>query len=656
MEPAGGYWKLLRGRHALRLYAIGLFMTGSILQAEPCLLTQDVVAPYVCASAYEDTDGLQTFETIDAVEFPDRITENQQVGYTSSVWWVRMQLKAVKGHPFAGTMVVAAQGCDRVDVRLRSSTGKERLIRLGDDIPFYKREVFSRLQSFRLTLKPEEVVDITIRYQTTNGMRFPLKIYSAHAYERHNASEHMLYGVYFGILFVMLLYNAVLFFVVRDAVSVDYLNFLVTFALGVTSLTGFAYEYFWPDALYWTDRAHPFFLNLAMFFGMRFIQRYIDLPRYSPNLARLLKGLRYMALILAIVSLGPFVRTVSVLTHVVVLLAVPTIFIGGLRGLLLKVRAAGYLMAAWVLLLSGAFLYALVSFGLLPYNLFTSNLLLFGSAVDMLIFSIGLGERYSQLKVTAREYEMQLEMAQNLQKSLLPTVPEGIGFSELQYAFRPMHPVGGDFLDILEGRDGLGLFICDVSGHGIGASLLSSMVKMSLSGFWTDCADRPDDVIDRLYRSMTDKFGDQYLTACGVWIDRKTGHVRYARAGHEEPILMRADGAIEYLRAPGTILHRMFYIRPALEEVQLYHGDTLLLFTDGLTGALNKQLKSFGDTELIPLLQENRKEPLSQFCDHIVRRLDAFTDHDFRDDLALMIYRHQGSDGKAEEAFSRSAT
>lgn len=146
-----------------------------------------------------------------------------------------------------------------------------------------------------------------------------------------------------------------------------------------------------------------------------------------------------------------------------------------------------------------------------PYNLFTSNMLLFGSAVDMLIFSVRLGERYNQLRVTACEYEMQLEIARNLQKSLLPPLSESVGSTELQYAFRPMHLVGGDFLDILDTKDGLGLFICDVSGHGIGASLLSSMVKMSLSGFRGDCADRPAEVIGRLYRSLTVKFGDQYL-------------------------------------------------------------------------------------------------------------------------------------------------
>jgi hypothetical protein len=615
-------------------------LTSGLLQAEPCLLSSDVKSLHDCASALEDRKHEFSFDTIDAEPFSLPLTKSKQVGYTQSAWWVRLQLKAEKNRPFSGTLIVAPQGCDRVDVRLRSSTGSERTLQLGDNVPFYEREVDSRLQSLRVHLEPAETLDVMLRYETTNGLRFPLQIYEEHAYERHNANERLLYGIYFGILFVMLLYNAVLFLVVRDAVSVDYLNFLVAFALGVTSLTGFAYEYFWPDAVYWTDRAHPFFMNIALFFGIRFIQRYIDSARYAHLLDVILSALRYVALLLAIVSIGPYVRTVSILTQAVVLLSVPVIFVVSVRGLMLKVRPARYLMTAWVLLLSGAFLYALASVGVLPYNLFTSNMLLFGSAVDMLIFSLGLGERYSQLRVTAREYEMQLEIARNLQKSLLPALPESVGSTELQYAFRPMHLVGGDFLDILDTKDGLGLFICDVSGHGIGASLLSSMVKMSLSGFWSDCADRPAEVIGRLYRSLTDKFGDQYLTACAVWIDRRSGRLRYARAGHEEPILLRADGSIEYLNAPGTILHTMFYVPATPEEITMSAGDTLLLFTDGLTQALNRQLVSFGEAELIPLLLEHRSESLSLLCERIVRRLDAFTDHDFRDDLALLIYRH----------------
>lgn len=624
----------------MKILPVGAFFSAAGLHAEACLLNQDVMPLHSCALLLEDRTREITFDTIDTKSLTVPLKEGLHVGYTESAWWIRLQLRAERNRPFSGTMVVASQGCDRVDVRLQSSTGSERMVVLGDSMPFYSREVDSRLHSLRIHMQPAETLDITLRYETTNGLRFPLMIYEEKAYERHIANERMLYGIYFGILIVMLLFNFALFLIVRDVVSVDYLIFLAAFALGVTSLTGFGYEYLWPEAVYWTQRSTPFFMNIALFAGIRFIQNYLDSVKYTRIVHRFLTTLSYGNLLLAAVSLGPFVREVSWLTQLSVLLSVPAILYSSIQGLRQNLRTARYLMAAWILLLAGAFLYALVSTGLLPYNLITSNMLLLGSAADLLIFALALGDRYSQLRVTAREYEMQLEIARNLQKSLLPSIPESIGPTELQYAFRPMRLVGGDFLDIVETKNGLGLFICDVSGHGIGASLLSSMVKMSLSGFWSDCADRPEEVIGRLYRSLTNKFGDQYLTACAVWIDRQSGLMRYARAGHEEPILLRADGQISYLDAPGTILHTMFYVPATPAEVMLNQGDTLLLFTDGLTQAMNHQHVSFGEAELTSLLLENREEPLFVLCERIVKRLDSFIDYDFVDDLALLIYRH----------------
>ena len=608
------------------------------LSANPCELPETYEPLLGCTSFYEDKDHTESFDTV--LEQAFQPLEKEQVGYTRSAWWLKLTVEAAPDEPFSGTLIAAPQGCDNIEVQIVSSRGTQRFVKFGDKIPFYEREVESRLQGFRIHMQPGESVSIVLRYTTTNSLRFPLTLYEEHSFEKHNANERLLYGIYFGVLLVMIIYNLALFFAVRDVVSVDYLLFLITFAIGVASLTGFAFEYFWPAATNWTDKSHPFFMNLALFFGMRFIRRYINAKNFAPYLDQTIRALGYSALVFAVISLGPFVRLVSVATQLMVLASVPVVLVTSIRGAVLKVRPAKYLMTAWILLLVGAVLYALASMGAIPFNLLTSNMLLIGSAIDMLIFSLGLGERYSELRVRSREYEMQLDIARIWSKSLLPNLPATIDRNQLQYRFRPMNQVGGDLIDVFEAENGLGLFICDVSGHGIGASLLSSMVKVAITGLFRDYVKQPSAMIDHLYQSLVDKFGDQYLTACAVWIDQKDNKLRYARAGHEDPILLRKNGNIEILNAAGTILHTRFYQSPKTQEVDLEAGDTLFLFTDGLTAPLNQDLVSFGDSELLPLIEKYGKDSLIGLCDRFVIALDQFS-KEYRDDLAILIYRHR---------------
>ncbi|MBW7857421.1 MAG: SpoIIE family protein phosphatase [Leptonema sp. (in: Bacteria)] len=612
---------------------------------EACSITDKIgrssQSLFRCAVYYEDQDRKLAFTTVDEQwqKFKPFQKDNQSAGYTKSAYWVRLHIQNQESKRFTGIMLVAPQGCDHIGVRLVFSDGQIREFELGDSLPYDIREIASRLQGFRLELQPQEIVDITLRYQTTNGLRFPLQLYSDQSFERHSVNERMLFGVYFGILVVMVIYNLSLFIAIRDTVSIDYIVFLVSFAFGILSLTGFGFEYLWPYATYFTHRAHPIFMSISLFFGIRFIQSYVHSATIEKYTDKFLTLLRYFTLFIAIAALGPFVRQVSVLLQLVVMISVPTVLFIGIYGTILKRSGAAYLLLAWILLLVGALLYALASIGLLPYNLFTSNMLLLGSAADMLIFSLGLGERYGQLRLQNHEFEMQLEIARNMQKSLLPVIPETIRSTQLHYIYRPMQLVGGDFVDVMKRDDELGLFICDVSGHGIGASLLSSMVKMSLSTYWHDCITEPDELLRKMHKSLLDKFGDQYLTACAVSINQKTGLLRYARAGHEEPIIVRSNGQIEYLDSPGTILHSMLMMPIHTSELQLNKGDSLLLFTDGLSQAMNKRMQQFGDSRLVELLKYYHNESPVELCNRIKKSLDKFIANELQDDLALMIYK-----------------
>jgi serine phosphatase RsbU (regulator of sigma subunit) len=126
--------------------------------------------------------------------------------------------------------------------------------------------------------------------------------------------------------------------------------------------------------------------------------------------------------------------------------------------------------------------------------------------------------------------------------------------------------------------------VADVSGHGVPAALVASMLKVALAAE-ADRYDRPGDILTGINRALTGKVELAYVTACCVVVDPPRRSVAYALAGHPPPLLRRADGRIEPLTEGGIAMTWMPSAVYATTEVAFEPGDCLLLYTDGLTEA-----------------------------------------------------------------------
>ncbi|HEX4954042.1 MAG TPA: PP2C family protein-serine/threonine phosphatase [Thermoanaerobaculia bacterium] len=261
-------------------------------------------------------------------------------------------------------------------------------------------------------------------------------------------------------------------------------------------------------------------------------------------------------------------------------------------------------------------------------------MLIFMTSVGYLVVQRMLaGER--RLVAVSRE----LELAREIQQSLLPrTLPEIAGL-RVAARYLPMSAIGGDFYDFAAQQPHrLGVIVADVTGHGVPAALVASMVKIAFVAE-ADRLDRPAEALSQINRALCGRFKGAFVTACCAAIDTAEGRLRYASAGHPAPLLLRRDGHLERLDQRGLLLAFDPRAQYAMAEVSLGAGDRLLFFSDGLLEAANAADELFGDVCLERLLVASAASTPERLVEQILADLRRWVgpDAEFQDDVTIVV-------------------
>jgi phosphoserine phosphatase RsbU/P len=243
--------------------------------------------------------------------------------------------------------------------------------------------------------------------------------------------------------------------------------------------------------------------------------------------------------------------------------------------------------------------------------------------------------------VEQRRLEKELAIAREIQESFLPkSAPRLSGF-ELAGTARAHAQVGGDYYDWIRVSDNrIGLAIADVSGKGIPAALIMAGFRMSLlAEIRNDFAIRAVmSKVNSLLHESTDR--DKFVTAFYGVLDHKNRVLLFSNAGHNPPILLRADGRIEYLHEGGVALGVLGEARYEERPIALRSGDVLVLYTDGVTEAESPGGEQFGQTRLeqtIVRLADRSAEAIRDGIEHTV--MDWCGEKGLGDDLTLMVVK-----------------
>lgn len=236
--------------------------------------------------------------------------------------------------------------------------------------------------------------------------------------------------------------------------------------------------------------------------------------------------------------------------------------------------------------------------------------------------------------------ETELEMARQIQSSILPAkVPE---FENLRIAasYHPMTAVAGDFYQFVRSDNNhLGILVADVSGHGIPAALISSMIKVAMQSVAVH-ADDPAQVLGGLNRILSSEAQGQFASAAYVWIDTENRNALYSAAGHPPLLCWRnTRGELQRIQSNGLLLG----VEPASEypvcSVPFEPTDRVLLYTDGVTETENAAGEEFGNRQLERVVRNNRLQPASELSRQVLSEVQRWRPAavNQQDDITLIV-------------------
>ena len=259
-----------------------------------------------------------------------------------------------------------------------------------------------------------------------------------------------------------------------------------------------------------------------------------------------------------------------------------------------------------------------------------------------------LRESREQLARQLLDINNELEMAREIQLSILPhEIPKLKGL-EIAARYIPMGSVAGDFYDfIIVDEKHIGILIADVSGHGLPAALIASMLKGALAA-QTPHANDPARVLAGLNLSFCGRFRNHFVTAAYVFLDMDKHSLTYGGAGHPPLLLWRTstDCASEVLEN-GLMLGLFPHANYSLIEIPLEPGDKAVLYTDGILETVSPSKEEFGADLFRGFLESNHNLKADTFADSFLDELTRWSErpkeNGQEDDITLMVIDFQGS-------------
>ncbi len=249
---------------------------------------------------------------------------------------------------------------------------------------------------------------------------------------------------------------------------------------------------------------------------------------------------------------------------------------------------------------------------------------------------------YDDLREQDR-FRRELEIAKEIQHRLLPaSMPSVAGF-QFDGVCHSAQEVGGDYFDFLPIDDEkLGIVIADVSGKGTSASFYVAEIKgMMVSLTATNPA--PRDLLCTLNARLYDSL-DRRIFATMIYgvLDTRHRIFRFARAGHDALMHITAERKCHCYTPPGIGIGldsgKLFDQTLKEQEIALKKGDSLLLFTDGITEAMNGSMEAFGEERLVDIVCSNGLYDAAQLRQHIVAKVEAYVDGaEQHDDLTMVV-------------------
>ncbi|GAK50125.1 sensory transduction histidine kinase [Candidatus Moduliflexus flocculans] len=395
----------------------------SAVPSVPILLTDTIeVSPIgQCLEIFEDPTGRATLDEIMAIAAFSRSTQAiPNFGFSHSAYWVRFTVRNQERHPSTRLMEIGNPFIDSIRIYEFHNGMLFSTKESGDTVEFRQRDVPHRNFVFQLEFGPQEEATLYLRFQNKGRMAIAITLWQPIAFAVHAYHQQFASGIFYGAALIMLGYNLLLFWLLKERIYGQYILLLASIIIMVSSNEGFAYQYLWPTLPWWNDVSLNAFVGLTSILSLWFSAQFLRLAEYSRSLCRATTVLQWIWGILTAL----FVIT----RHP----ALPQLIVGlALPGPLLLIAAAffvwrkgyqpaRYYLLSWGIFFAGAFVEVLGIHNVIPVELISGRGLRVGLVLALAFISLALSDRINLLKFEKADAQAKaLQAAQENEQLIL---------------------------------------------------------------------------------------------------------------------------------------------------------------------------------------------------------------------------------------------
>ncbi|MGD9057317.1 MAG: SpoIIE family protein phosphatase [Desulfobacterales bacterium] len=505
----------------------------------------------------------------------------------------------------------------------------------------------SRPADFLTDRRAFQPVTVYLRVESLEVKQLPLQIITPEFYQRKSKLRLLWFGVYYGIMLAMFLYNLIMFISLREFNRLYYLLYLLSMAFIYFIGNGLWWEFFAPGS-HLNRFLILIFICFAYIWGIFFAKTFLIAHKNTPFFDKVLSALIVYSLIL--VTMVPLVNKAGLALAVFSqgIIVPPAFLLAGIAAWKNGFRPARFFLIAFAILALSVIYESMVTFGILPY--FTPYSSQIASAVEVILLQLALADRIKTISQEQDRIKHSLFLAREVQQNLLPHKNPKIDGLDLAGTSIYCDETGGDYYDYIDSNiddhRNITVAIGDVAGHGISSALPMTTVRSSLR----QRASLPggvEQIISDVNRQLAQDVEDsgQFMTMFCLTIDPVRMQAHWVRAGHDPAILYdpRSD-LFEELGGSGIALGvDGDWDYQAYTKASLRKGQIIFLSTDGIWEAFNPDGEMFGKDRIYDILRKNAASGAEEIVRNVLADLDSFQQGaSIEDDITLVIIKITG--------------
>ncbi|MCB1167619.1 MAG: hypothetical protein KDK33_15785, partial [Leptospiraceae bacterium] len=352
---------------------------------------------------FVDESGLSEIDSAQDFEWIPSITDSASFGISEGTIWQKIEFKEEIQYQY---IELRYPLLDSIDIYFW--TGESFFHMEGGDVFAYGHRPIDS-NSFIFPIREKSEGPIYVRVHSTSALLATVRLYTEGSLRRTLDIRHLLYGVYFGFLLIMAVYNAFLSLSIKDFTYGLYSAYVFSALLTFFTLEGYSYRFIWQDSIGWNNVSFIALSSIAYFLGLEFTKRYLGITRKDAVMRFFsLSVLQIILLVLGVSVVFVSYRAFSSLYNLTVMIASIMIIASAFYSVRQGNRSAKFFFYAWVFFMAGMISLTLKFAGVLPDSDLIHSLPYLGSAIEVSLLSLGLGDRFNQQKEESLNQQISL--------------------------------------------------------------------------------------------------------------------------------------------------------------------------------------------------------------------------------------------------------